>query len=178
MWRRREGDLFITARGSRISRRPGSGRPPCRKGSRLTSGRDLPDARSDLLPMLTLLQAIRERGTPCHVVYASSRGTLYGTSLPAQRATERSPVVTASSYGRSSLVRATSVLGAGEGWLTLAVLRIGNAYGAPCARPSPSGSFACRRASTEESPAFAPGRDSPEPALDLGSPLAVPSAER
>jgi UDP-glucose 4-epimerase len=102
------------------------------KGSPLTSGRDLADdARSNLVPTLTLLQAIRERGTPCHVVYASSGGALYGTSQPGERATELSPVVISSSYGIQKLAGENYLrLAAGEGWLTSVVLRIGNAYGA------------------------------------------------
>ena len=102
------------------------------KGSPLTSGRDLPDdARSNLVPTLTLLQAIRDRGRPCHVVYASSGGALYGTSQPGQRATEQSPVVISSSYAIQKLAGENYLrLAASEGWLTSAVLRIGNAYGA------------------------------------------------
>ena len=91
------------------------------KGSPLTSGRDLPDdARSDLVPMLTLLQAIRDRGRPCHVVYASSGGALYGRSEPGLRATEQSPVAISNSYAIQKLAGENYLrLAVSEGWLTV-----------------------------------------------------------
>jgi len=102
------------------------------KGSPLTSGRDLPDdARSNLVPLLNLLQAIRDRGRPCHFVYASSGGALYGTNEPGLRATESSPLVLSSSYGIQKLTGENYLrLAASDGWVTSSVLRIGNAYGA------------------------------------------------
>lgn len=102
------------------------------KGSPLTSGRDLPsDAISNLVPMLTMLEAIRERGGRCHVVYASSGGALYAGTRPGTAATESSPVRLTSSYAIQKLAGEEYLrLAADEGWLTATTLRIGNAYGA------------------------------------------------
>ena len=47
----------------------------------LTSGRDMPaDAASNLVPMLTLLEAMRASGKTIQIIYASSGGAVYGTS--------------------------------------------------------------------------------------------------
>ena len=102
------------------------------KGSPLTSGRDLPsDATSNLVPMLTLLQAIRKRDTVCHVVYASSGGALYAGTQPGIAASETSSVDATSSYAIQKLAGEQYLrLAAEEGWLTATTLRIGNAYGA------------------------------------------------
>jgi len=102
------------------------------KGAPLTSGRDLPDdARSNLVPMLTLLEAIRDRRRRCHVVYASSGGALYGRSEPGLPATESSPIVISNSYGIQKLTGENYLkLAVSEDWLSATVLRIGNAYGA------------------------------------------------
>ena len=44
----------------------------------LTSNRDLAaDARSNLIPTLNLLQAIKDSGQQIHVIYASSGGAVY-----------------------------------------------------------------------------------------------------
>src|SRR4051794_30400771 len=45
----------------------------------LTSNAHLPsDANANMVPTLTLLEAVREAGTCPHVVFASSGGTVYG----------------------------------------------------------------------------------------------------
>lgn len=102
------------------------------KGSPFTSGRDLAsDASANLVPTLTLLQAIRDRRQPCHVVFASSGGALYAGLPAGSLATETSPIRLTTSY---AIQKATCEdylrLGSDEGWLTATVLRIGNAYGA------------------------------------------------
>ena len=101
------------------------------KGSPLTSGHDLPsDASSNLVAMLTLLQAIRDRGGLCHVVYASSGGALYADTGDGEAASESSPINPTSSYAIQKLAGEQYLrLGAEEGWLTATALRIGNAYG-------------------------------------------------
>jgi UDP-glucose 4-epimerase len=101
------------------------------KGSPLTSGNDLPgDAMSNLVPMLRLLEAIRDRGGDCHVVYASSGGALYAGRKPGRPATESSPVELTSSYAIQKLAGEQYLrVASEEGWLTATALRIGNAYG-------------------------------------------------
>lgn len=101
------------------------------RGSPLTSGRDLPsDAASNMLPTLTLLQALRERTEPCHVVFASSGGALYAGLPPGGVATEASPVAPTTSYAIQKLATEHYLrVAAEEGWLTATTLRIGNAYG-------------------------------------------------
>jgi UDP-glucose 4-epimerase len=97
----------------------------------LTSNRDLPaDVTANLVPTLTLLQAIRAQDRPIRLVYASSGGALYRPTPDRTSLTEASPLEPSSSYG---IVKATSEeylrMASSEGWLTATSLRIGNAYG-------------------------------------------------
>jgi UDP-glucose 4-epimerase len=97
----------------------------------LTSNRDLPsDASLNLTPTLTLLQAIRDAGTGCHVVFASSGGALYRGGADRSPVTEEAEVAPSTSYGIQKRTAEEYLrLGAEEGWLTATALRIGNAYG-------------------------------------------------
>lgn len=98
----------------------------------LTSNKDLPsDAAMNLVPTLSLIQALRHRDADCHVVFASSGGAIYRGSVDRTPVTEDSPVEPATSYGIQKLTTEHYLrLAAGEGWLSASVLRIGNAYGA------------------------------------------------
>lgn len=97
----------------------------------LTSNRDLPsDASMNLTPTLTLLQALREGSTTCHVVFASSGGAVYRGGSGRAPVTEEAAVAPSTSYGIQKIVAEQYLrLGADEGWLTATSLRIGNAYG-------------------------------------------------
>jgi UDP-glucose 4-epimerase len=97
----------------------------------LTSNEHLStDALVNLVPSLTLLQAIRDAGGGRHVVFASSGGALYEPNTSRAPLTESAPVAPVSSYGIQKLAfehyLRMAVL---EGWLTATVFRIGNAYG-------------------------------------------------
>jgi UDP-glucose 4-epimerase len=97
----------------------------------LTSNRDLPaDAAANLVPTLTLLQAVRAKARRPHIVYASSGGALYRPNSIGTSLTEDSPLEPRTSYG---ILKATTETylqaAAAEGWLTAASLRVGNAYG-------------------------------------------------
>lgn len=95
-----------------------------------TSNKDLPsDAAMNVIPTVTLLQAIREAGTRPHVVYASTGGALYRAEghRPFH---EDSPVEPTTSYGVQKLMGEHYLrLAVQEGWLTATSLRIGNPYG-------------------------------------------------
>jgi UDP-glucose 4-epimerase len=96
----------------------------------LTSNADLPsDAAMNVVPMLTLLQAIRDAETNPHVVYPSTGGALYRGE--GQRPVdEDSPVEPTTSYGIQKLMAEHYLrLAAREGWIRATVLRIGNPYG-------------------------------------------------
>ena len=99
----------------------------------LTSNRDLPsDATANLVPMLTLVQAIRERGTCPHVVFASSGGALYEPSSGRVPLAETARCSPTTSYGIQKLAGEHYLrMAAREKWLTATVLRIGNPYGVP-----------------------------------------------
>jgi UDP-glucose 4-epimerase len=99
----------------------------------LTSNRDLPsDAAANLVPMLTLVQAIRERRSRPHVVFASSGGALYAAPPDRAPVPETAPCLPTTSYGIQKLAEEHYLrLAAHERWLTATVLRIGNPYGVP-----------------------------------------------
>jgi UDP-glucose 4-epimerase len=98
----------------------------------LTSDRDLvSDAALNLLPSLTLLEAIRSAGTAPHLVYAGSGGAVYQSSTTGRPFDESTPTAPSTSYGIVKLAFEDYLrVGAAEGWLTATSLRIGNAYGA------------------------------------------------
>jgi UDP-glucose 4-epimerase len=95
-----------------------------------TSNKDLPsDAAMNVVPTVTLLQAIRDAGTKPHVVYVSTGGALYrGEGRRPVR--EESPVEPTTSYGIQKLMGEHYFrIAAREGWITSTILRIGNPYG-------------------------------------------------
>jgi UDP-glucose 4-epimerase len=95
-----------------------------------TSNKDLPgDAALNVLPTVTLLQAILDARTKPHVIYASTGGALYRGEVR-RPFDEDSPVEPTTSYGIQKLMGEHYLrLGAREGWLTATSLRIGNPYG-------------------------------------------------
>jgi UDP-glucose 4-epimerase len=96
----------------------------------LTSNNDLPsDAAANIVPTVTLFQAIRDAGTKPHVVYASTGGALYRVDGH-RPVTEEDPVEPTTSYGIQKLMGEHYLrLAAREGWITATALRIGNPYG-------------------------------------------------
>jgi UDP-glucose 4-epimerase len=97
----------------------------------LTSNAHLPsDVLGNLVPTLTLIQAIRERGHRPHVVFASSGGTVYAVPSKPAPVDETAPTVPTSSYGVQKLACESYLrIAAEHGWLTATILRIGNPYG-------------------------------------------------
>ena len=97
----------------------------------LTSNAHLPsDAGANMVPTLTLLEAIREVGTRPHVVFASSGGTVYGSSRDTRPFRETDMCHPQSSYAIQKLAVEHYLRMASEhGWLTATVLRMGNPYG-------------------------------------------------
>ncbi len=97
----------------------------------LTSNRDLPgDAQSNILPMMNLLQAIKETGHKLHFVYSSSGGAVYGASKPGHAFKETDPCKPRTSYGIQKLMGEHYLrMAAEQGWLTAVCLRISNPYG-------------------------------------------------
>jgi len=97
----------------------------------LTSNAHLPsDAGANMLPTLTLLEAIREAGTRPHVVFASSGGTVYGPARDTRPFRETDMCHPQSSYAIQKLTVEHYLRMASEhGWLTATVLRMGNPYG-------------------------------------------------
>ncbi len=97
----------------------------------LTSNAHLPaDALVNLVPSLTLLQAIRDSGSRPQVVLASSGGAVYQPRTSGEPIDEDAPAAPASSYGIQKLALEHYLrMAAAEGWLTATALRIGNAYG-------------------------------------------------
>jgi UDP-glucose 4-epimerase len=96
----------------------------------LTSNNDLPnDAATNIVPTVTLIQAIRDARTKPHVVYASTGGALYRVDNR-RPVMEEDPVEPKTSYGVQKLMGEHYLrLAAREGWITATVLRIGNPYG-------------------------------------------------
>jgi UDP-glucose 4-epimerase len=97
----------------------------------LTSNAHLPsDAGANMVPTLTLLEAIRDAGARPHVVFASSGGTVYGPSRAMQPFRETDACHPQSSYAIQKLTVEHYLRMASEhGWLTATVLRMGNPYG-------------------------------------------------
>ncbi|MEX2556618.1 MAG: NAD-dependent epimerase/dehydratase family protein [Actinomycetota bacterium] len=95
-----------------------------------TSNQHLPsDAAMNIVPLLTLIQAIRDAGTRPHVIYASTGGALYRVE-GRRPLTEASPVEPTTSYGIQKFMGEHYLrLATHEGWITATVLRIGNPYG-------------------------------------------------
>ena len=89
------------------------------------------DASLNLVPLLTLLQVIREIGTRPHVVYFSSGGAIYQETGAGRPFRETDPCAPSTSYGIQKLAAEHYLrAAAGKGYLTATVLRVGNAYGA------------------------------------------------
>jgi UDP-glucose 4-epimerase len=99
--------------------------------SPITSDLDFPsDAALNLLPLLTLIQAIRSTGEHPHIVYFSSGGAVYGSSSTRVPFRESDACQPTSSYGIQKLTAEQYLrLAALKGILTATVLRVSNAYG-------------------------------------------------
>ena len=84
----------------------------------MTSNRDLvSDVALNLLPSLTLLEAIRAARTVPHLVYAGSGGGVYRPSSERRPFDESTPTEPFSSYGIVKLAFEDYLrIGAGEGW--------------------------------------------------------------
>ena len=97
----------------------------------LTSNAHLPsDATANLVPTLTLLEAVRVRSAPPHVVFASSGGAVYGVARDRRPLREDDPCRPESSYGIQKLmVEHYLRMAAEHRWLTAIALRMGNPYG-------------------------------------------------
>ena len=97
----------------------------------LTSNAHLPsDASANLLPTLTLLEAVRALPRRLHVVFASSGGAVYGLARDGRPFSESDLCRPESSYGIQKLaVEQYLRMGATRGWFTATALRIGNPYG-------------------------------------------------
>lgn len=88
------------------------------------------DAAANMLPTLTLLEAVRARAARPHIVFASSGGAVYGTTRSGRPFREVDGCDPQSSYGIQKLtVEGYLRMGAQYGWATATVLRIGNPYG-------------------------------------------------
>jgi UDP-glucose 4-epimerase len=88
------------------------------------------DVVGNLLPTLTLIQAIRERGGCPHLVFASSGGAVYAPPTTHEPVTETAPTAPSSSYGIQKLaIEQYLRMAVDHGWLTATVLRMGNPYG-------------------------------------------------
>jgi UDP-glucose 4-epimerase len=97
----------------------------------ITSDSDLPsDAALNLVPLLTLIQAIKLSGSRPHLIYFSSGGAVYGPNpgrVPFRECDSCHPI---SSYGVQKLAAEHYLrIAALRGILTATVLRVGNAYG-------------------------------------------------
>jgi UDP-glucose 4-epimerase len=88
------------------------------------------DAALNLVPFLTLLNAVRRLGTRPHIVYFSSGGAVYAPRHPQVPFAEEDACAPASSYGILKIAAEQYLrLAAARGELTATVLRVGNAYG-------------------------------------------------
>ena len=104
------------------------------------------DAAVNMIPTLTLLEAVRARAARPHIVFASSGGAVYGSARSGRPFREVDACDPQSSYGIQKLtVEGYLRMGAEYGWLTATALRIGNPYGSR--RPG-----ACRDSSEPRSP--------------------------
>ena len=97
----------------------------------ISSDADLPsDGALNLIPLLTLIQAIKASGSRPHLIYFSSGGAVYGPSpnrVPFRECDACQPM---SSYGVQKLAAEHYLrFAALRGILTATVLRVGNAYG-------------------------------------------------
>jgi UDP-glucose 4-epimerase len=97
----------------------------------LTSDQSLPsDGMANLLPILTLLQAIREKSQKLHLIYASSGGAVYGRSRGKRPFRESDTCEPGTSYGIQKFMTEHYLrMAAEKQWLTATCLRIGNPYG-------------------------------------------------
>jgi UDP-glucose 4-epimerase len=97
----------------------------------LTSNVHLPsDANANMIPTLTLLEALRESRSLPHIVFASSGGTVYGPACDGRPFRESDACRPQSSYAIQKLaVEHYLRMASKHGWLTATVLRIGNPYG-------------------------------------------------
>jgi len=90
------------------------------------------DLVSNIGATLTLLEALRRRvDHPCHFVFASSGGSVYGQSKPEGGLySEDDPCRPLSPYGIQKLaIEHYLHLASQQGWLTATVLRFSNVYG-------------------------------------------------
>jgi len=88
------------------------------------------DVRVNLEPLLNLVQAVQRAGTRPQIVYFSSGGAVYGRKQDRVPYRENDPCSPSSSYGILKLAAEQYLrLAADRGFLTAAVLRVGNAYG-------------------------------------------------
>jgi UDP-glucose 4-epimerase len=97
----------------------------------ITSDSDFPsDAALNLIPLLTLIQAIKGSGGCPHLIYFSSGGAVYGPNpgrVPFREGDSCQPI---SSYGVQKFAAEHYLrIAALRGILTATVLRVGNAYG-------------------------------------------------
>jgi UDP-glucose 4-epimerase len=102
----------------------------------ITSDSNLPsDAALNLIPLLTLIQAIKGSQSRPHLIYFSSGGAVYGSNpgrVPFREDDSCRPI---SSYGVQKLGAEHYLrFAALRGILTATVLRVGNAYGTPLPR--------------------------------------------
>ena len=99
--------------------------------SPVDSDADLPgDALANLVPLLNLIQTIRQLGTKPHIVYFSSGGAVYAPKHDRIPFQEEDPCGPLSSYGIQKLAAEEYLrLASHKGHLTATVLRVGNAYG-------------------------------------------------
>lgn len=97
----------------------------------LTSNAHLPsDASANLLPTLTLIEALRATENRPHVVFASSGGAVYGHATHRRPFREDDECRPESSYGIQKLMTEHYLRMAAEhGWLTATALRVANPYG-------------------------------------------------
>jgi UDP-glucose 4-epimerase len=97
----------------------------------LTSNSHLPsDASANLLPSLSLLEALRAEHERPHIVFSSSGGAVYGSTPHERPFEEDHDCRPQSSYGIQKLaVEQYLRMGAEHGWFTATALRIGNPYG-------------------------------------------------
>ena len=100
-------------------------RPPLASGLHFAE-----DAREDLLPTLTLLDAIAAEAERPRFVFSSSGGAIYGTAHGERPFREADPCLPVNSYGIVKLtIEHYLRLAAGRRHLSAIVLRIANAYG-------------------------------------------------
>jgi len=98
-----------------------------------TSDRHWPsDFAANVTPSLNLFEALRRRGgDPCHLIFASSGGAVYGRHETSHRALrETDECFPLSPYGIQKLAMEHYLRTAcDQGWLRATVLRVSNAYG-------------------------------------------------